>query len=68
MIVFRQERYSSGVHSTFGNGKVYGNKMYIVKLVIEISRTNLCVCHVVEELQRKCVKFTRKMNMILDNL
>ena len=31
MIVFHKERYRSGVHSTFGNGKFYGNKMYICK-------------------------------------
>ena len=31
MIVFHKEIYSSGVHSTFGNGKFYGNKMYICK-------------------------------------
>ena len=45
-----------------------GTRCIYVKLGIEIFRTNLCVCHVAEELQRKCVKFTRKMNMILDNL
>ena len=37
-----------------------GTRCIYVNLVIEISRTNLCVCHVVEELQRKCVKFTKK--------
>ena len=55
-----------GVHLEMTN--FMGTRCIYVKLVIEISRTNLCVCHVVEELQRKCVKFTRKMNMILDNL
>ena len=66
MIVFSKERYRSGVHSTVGN--FMGTRCIYVKLVIEISRTNLCVCHVVEELKRKCVKFTRKINMILDYL
>ena len=31
MIVFCQERYGAGVHSTFANGKFDGNKMYICK-------------------------------------
>ena len=69
MIVFRKERYRSGVHSTFGNGKFYENKMYICKTCDRNFQDKFVhVCHVVEELQRKCVKFTRKMNMILDNL
>ena len=39
-----------------------------VKVVIEISRRNLCVCHVGDKLQRKCVKFIEKMNMTSNNL
>ena len=31
MIVFHQERYGAGVHSTFANGKFDGNSMYICK-------------------------------------
>ena len=69
MIVFHQERYSPGVHSTFASGKFYGNKMYICKTCDRNFQDKfVCVCHVAEELQRKCVKCTRKMNMILDNL
>ena len=69
MIVFCKERYRSGVHSTFGNGKFYGNKMYICKTCDRNFQDKfVCVYHVVEELERKCIKFTKKMNMILDNL
>ena len=68
MIVFHQERYSTGIHSTFANGRFDGKRCTHVKVAIEIFRRNLCVCHVGEKLQRKCVKFTEKMNMNANNL
>ena len=45
-----------------------GKRCIYVKIAIEIFRRNLCVCHVGEKLQRKCVKFIKKMNMTSNNL
>ena len=45
-----------------------GKRCIFVKVVIEIFRRNLCVCHVGEKLQRKFVKFIKKMNMTSNNL
>ena len=69
MIVFHQERYDNGVHSTFANGKCDGKKMYICKgCDRNVQEKFVCVCHVGEKLQRKCVKFIKKMNMTSNNL
>ena len=69
MFVCHQERYGTGVHSTFANGKFDGNKMYICKTCDRNFQDKfVCVCHVGEKLQRKCVKFTKKMNMTSNNL
>ena len=45
-----------------------GKRCTYIKVAIEIFRRNLCVCHVGEKLQRKCVKFIEKMNMTSNNL
>ena len=71
MFVFHQEKYGTGVHSTFANGKFDGNKMYICKTCdrnFQDKFVCVCVCHVGENVQRKCVKFTKKMNMTSNNL
>ena len=71
MIVFHQERYGTGVHSTFTNGKFDRKKMYTCKSCdrnFQKKFVCVCVCHVGEKLQRKHVKFTKKMNMTSNNL
>ena len=45
MIVFHKEIYSSDVHSTFGNGKFYGNKMNMCKTCDRnLQDKFVCVC------------------------
>ena len=60
MFVFHQERYGTGLHSTFANAKFDGNKMYICK-TCDRNFQDKFVCV-------SCGREVKKMNMTSNNL